>query len=123
MTDALPYADRSEAGRVLASKLPQYENREDVRVLGLARGGIAVAAEVATALHAPLDVLVVRKLSLPSQPEFALGAIAVDGTRVLDKDVIAQRTFIKIRGFVNDDVFAADNMTNSRLALLWHTSP
>lgn len=77
-----PYADREAAGRVLADQLAGYAGREDVVVLGLARGGVPVAAGVAAALHAPLDVLVVRKLGVPDQPELAMGAIAGAGSRV-----------------------------------------
>jgi putative phosphoribosyl transferase len=84
----LPFSDRSEAGRVLAVELSPYKFRQDVQVLGLAHGGLAVAAEIAAALQAPLDALAVRKISLASQPELALGAIAVDGTKVLDEEII-----------------------------------
>ncbi|HLV03555.1 MAG TPA: phosphoribosyltransferase family protein, partial [Actinomycetaceae bacterium] len=69
------YADRTEAGRVLAQQLGEYADRDDVVVIGLPRGGVPVAAEVAAALGAPLDVVVVRKLGLPRQPELAMGAI------------------------------------------------
>jgi len=76
------YADRSDAGRRLArfvlEQLPGIET-EDVAVLGLPRGGVPVAAEVATALHAPLDVVVARKLGVPGSPEVAMGAIASVG--------------------------------------------
>jgi putative phosphoribosyl transferase len=71
-----PYADRDQAGRVLAERLLGYAGRDDVLVLGLPRGGVPVAAPIAAALRAPLDVLVVRKLGLPRQPELAMGAIA-----------------------------------------------
>ena len=71
-----PYADRDEAGRELASQLGEYADRDDVVVLALPRGGVPVAAPVALALKAPLDVLVVRKLGHPRQPEVAMGAIA-----------------------------------------------
>ncbi len=77
-----PYADRDEAGRVLAAHLGGYAGRDDVVVLGLPRGGIPVAARVAAALGAPLDVLVVRKLGLPGRPELAMGAIAGVGDAV-----------------------------------------
>jgi len=70
------FRDRTEAGKLLAKKLAAYADRPDVLVLALPRGGVPVAAELADALEAPLDVLVVRKLGLPSQPELALGAIA-----------------------------------------------
>ncbi|WP_345217228.1 phosphoribosyltransferase [Georgenia halophila] len=73
---AQPYADRDEAGRMLAPHLEDYAGRDDVVVLGLPRGGVPVAARVAEALRAPLDVLLVRKLGTPGQPELAMGAVA-----------------------------------------------
>lgn len=82
------FRDRFDAGRALARKLMRYAQRADVIVLGLPRGGVPVALEVARALGAPLDVLVVRKLGVPSQPELAMGAIALGGVRVLEADVI-----------------------------------
>jgi predicted phosphoribosyltransferase len=86
----LRYADRREAGRALADRLRDYAGQNDVVVLGLPRGGIPVAYEVARALNAPLDVFVVRKLGLPGHPEYAMGAIASGGVRVLNDDVIRQ---------------------------------
>ena len=83
------FIDRAEAGRVLARQLGAWANRSDVVVLGLPRGGVPVAFEVADALGAQLDVLVVRKLGLPIQPELAMGAIASGGVRVLNEDVVA----------------------------------
>src|ERR671922_71367 len=71
------FYDRKEAGRLLAERLSRYAGRDDVLVLGLPRGGVPVAYEVARALRAPLDVFVVRKLGAPDQPELALGAVAV----------------------------------------------
>src|SRR5438046_2300077 len=82
------FRDRRDAGRRLAGKLQPYANRGDVIVLGLPRGGVPVAFEVATALGAPLDVFVVRKLGLPGYEELAMGAIASGGVRVLDRDLI-----------------------------------
>lgn len=82
------FADRREAGRELASHLDRYRDRHDVVVLGLPRGGVPVAFEVAAALDAPLDVFVVRKLGMPGHPEFAIGAIASGGIRVLSEDVV-----------------------------------
>jgi predicted phosphoribosyltransferase len=84
------YADRREAGRALADRLLDYAGRDDVVVLGLPRGGIPVAYEVARALNAPLDVFVVRKLGLPGHPEYAIGAIASGGIRVLNDDAVRQ---------------------------------
>jgi len=71
-----PYKDREHAGRVLAEQLAAYRGQPDVLVLGLPRGGVPVAAQVARAIDAPLDVLIVRKIGFPQQPEFAMGAIA-----------------------------------------------
>ena len=87
-TDARPFADRIDAGRRLAERLAPLRD-QDVVVLGLPRGGVPVAAEVAGALGAPLDVLVVRKLGVPHQPELAMGAIGEGGVVVLNDDVLA----------------------------------
>ena len=82
------FANRVEAGRALAEQLQALAGREDVVVLGLPRGGVPVAAEVARALAAPLDVLLVRKLGAPGQPELAIGAIAEEGIRLVNEDVL-----------------------------------
>jgi predicted phosphoribosyltransferase len=82
------FRDRADAGRQLASRLRHYVGRDDVLVLGLPRGGIPVAYEVARALGAPLDVFVVRKLGVPGQEELAMGAIATGGVRVVNRDVV-----------------------------------
>lgn len=81
------FQDRADAGRQLAARLVDFRG-QDVVVLGLPRGGVPVAAEVAAALSAPLDVIVVRKLGVPFQPELAMGAIGEQGVRVLDHDLI-----------------------------------
>ena len=81
------FADRSDAGRRLAARL-RHLRGQHVVVLGLPRGGVPVAFEVARALGAPLDVIVVRKLGVPFQPELAMGAIGEDGVRVLNQEVI-----------------------------------
>jgi erythromycin esterase-like protein/predicted phosphoribosyltransferase len=80
--------DRREAGRLLAERLGRYAGRDDVVVLGLPRGGVPVAFEIAQALGVPLDVFVVRKLGIPGHEELALGAIASGGVRVLDTQLI-----------------------------------
>jgi len=77
-----------EAGRLLAEKLNKYADRDDVIVLGLPRGGVPVANEVAKRLRAPLDVFIVRKLGVPGFEELAAGAIASGGVRVLNEDVM-----------------------------------
>jgi putative phosphoribosyl transferase len=82
------FPNRAEAGRRLAQKLEQYAGRDDVIVLGLPRGGVPVANEVAQWLGVPLDVFSVRKLGVPGFEELALGAIASGGVRVLNDDVV-----------------------------------
>lgn len=82
------FENRSQAGRVLAQSLARYAGRNDVVVLGLTRGGVPVAKEVAEVLGAPLDALVVRKLGMPGHEELAFGAIASGGGRVLNDDVV-----------------------------------
>src|SRR5260370_41840439 len=84
------FRDRREAGERLAASLTRYANRNEVVVLGLPRGGVPVAFEVARTLGAPLDVFLVRKLGAPGHAEFAIGAIAAGGVRVLSHDVIAE---------------------------------
>ncbi len=83
------FIDRRDAGRRLAEQLHAYVGRKDVVVLGLPRGGVPVAYEVALALDAPLDIMPVRKLGVPDHEELAFGAIASVGVRVLNEDVIA----------------------------------
>ena len=99
----MPFKDRTEAGRKLALALRKFKGREVV-VLALPRGGVPVAAEVAAALHAPLDLILVRKIGVPMQPELAMGAV-VDGADphvVRNDDVIgltgiSEREFAEIR--------------------------
>lgn len=85
---SLRFRNRIEAGRTLAGHLTAYAGRNDVLVLGLPRGGVPVAAEVARRLAAPLDVFVVRKLGVPGHPEFAMGALASGGIRLVDPKVV-----------------------------------
>jgi predicted phosphoribosyltransferase len=82
------YSNRSEAGKYLATKLPDYANRHDVIVLALPRGGVPVGFEVAKALNAPLDIFLVRKLGVPNYEEYAMGAIATGDIRVLNEDTV-----------------------------------
>ena len=88
MDDYQAFIDRRDAGRVLASRLTKYAGRDDVIVLALPRGGVPVAYEVASALGAPMDVFLVRKLGTPGHRELAMGAIASGGVRVLNEDVV-----------------------------------
>lgn len=94
----MPFRDRHEAGRFLASKLKKYRQDKDAVVLGLPRGGVVVAYEVAQALGLPLDVFVVRKLSVPYYPELAIGAIASGGAWVINQEVVNQI------GLTSDDI-------------------
>lgn len=83
------FRDRREAGRALAEQLMAYRGRDDVLVFGLARGGVPVAWEIAAALHAPLDVFLVRKLGVPRWSELAMGALASGGGVVMNDDVVS----------------------------------
>jgi putative phosphoribosyl transferase len=85
------FKDRKAAGQFLALELAAYANRPEVLVLGLPRGGVPVAFEIAKALNAPLDIFVVRKLGVPGQEELAMGAIASGGVRVLNQDIVRHR--------------------------------
>jgi predicted phosphoribosyltransferase len=84
----MPFDNRRQAGRELARRLGRFADRADVVVLGLPRGGVPVAAEVARALRSPLDVLVVRKLGVPGHEELAMGAVASGGGRVLNASIV-----------------------------------
>ncbi len=99
------FRDRWDAGRQLARELENYANRADLLVLALPRGGVPVAYEVARALHAPLDVFLIRKLGAPSQPELAIGAIASGGAVVLNRDVI---DMLKVPSYVVEQIEARE---------------
>lgn len=97
-----PYRDRHDAGRQLASRLSHLAGRDDLLVIALPRGGVPVGFEVAQALGAPLAALVVRKLGAPGNPELAIGALASDGTKVIDHELIAH---LGIRGdYVQEEI-------------------
>ncbi len=99
------FRDRKDAGRLLAERLAEYANRDDVIVLALPRGGVPVGFEVARALHAPLDVFVVRKLGVPGHEELAMGAIASGGVLVLERAVVEQ---LGIPAYVISEVAACE---------------
>ncbi|AFY95734.1 phosphoribosyltransferase [Chamaesiphon minutus] len=88
MTIITRFRDRTEAGQLLASQLTAYANHPDVLVLGIPRGGVPVAFEVAEALNAPLDICLVRKLGVPGHPELAIGAISASGFEVLNENLL-----------------------------------
>lgn len=102
-TTTRPYADRAEAGRALAHQLTGYADRQDVVVLALPRGGVPVAAPVAEVLAAPLDILIVRKLGLPGQPELAMGAIAGVGG---DLEIVHNQRVLTMAGVSEKDIDA-----------------
>jgi putative phosphoribosyl transferase len=104
----MPFEDRSDAGRKLAKALVQYKDREPV-ILALPRGGVPVAAEVAAALKAPLDLILVRKVGVPFQPELAMGAVVDGGTPLIvrNEDVI---------GIAGIDEFAFKAVCDAELA-------
>jgi putative phosphoribosyl transferase len=99
------FQDRFQAGRFLSSKLRRLANRSDVVILALPRGGVPVAYEVATALHAPLDVFVLRKLGVPGQPELPMGAIASGGIRGLNEALIRR---LEIPDYMIDQIVAPE---------------
>jgi putative phosphoribosyl transferase len=84
------FRNRQQAGQILASRLEKYANREDVIVLGIPRGGVPVAFEVAKALNQPLDIFVLRKLGVPGYKELAFGAIGSGGVRVVNANLVAE---------------------------------
>ena len=86
----MPFLDRADAGRRLAGVLTGVLGADAI-VLGLPRGGIPVGYEIAQALGVPLDVILVRKVGLPAQPELAMGAIGEDGVRLVNTEVVAGR--------------------------------
>jgi putative phosphoribosyl transferase len=108
---AMLFQDRAEAGRVLAGQLAAYANRPDVLLLGLPRGGVPVAYEVARALGAPLDVFSVRKLGVPGHEELAMGAVATGDVRVLNADVVQT---LNIPNTVIENVAAAEQRELAR---------
>jgi putative phosphoribosyl transferase len=110
------FQDRFEAGRLLATRLEAYANREDVWVLALPRGGVPVAFEVAKALHAPLDVFLVRKLGVPGHEELAMGAIASGGVMVRNDEVIMG---LGVPSYVIDTVVAREQQELERRERLY----
>ncbi|GAB4367477.1 MAG: phosphoribosyltransferase [Elainellaceae cyanobacterium] len=99
------FQNRTEAGQQLATRLKAYTDRPDMLVLGLPRSGVPVAYEVAKALHAPLDICLVRKLGVPGHKELAMGAIASGGVRVLNYNVVS---WLGISGKTIDEIAARE---------------
>jgi putative phosphoribosyl transferase len=84
------FKDRKDAGKQLAGKLTHYRDKENVIVLGLPRGGVTVAYEIARALSCPLDILIVRKIGFPGDPELAVGAVSETGCVVFNEDIVSR---------------------------------
>lgn len=105
------FANRRDAGRQLAEAVKHLAGRPKLIVLALPRGGVPVAREVATALHAPLDLFVVRKLGLPGQEELAMGAVASGGVRVINTELVAA---LDIPRRVVDDVTVVEQRELAR---------
>jgi predicted phosphoribosyltransferase len=110
------FRDRTEAGKLLAKQLNTYANQQDILVLALPRGGVPVAFEVARALHALLDVIVVRKLGVPGQEELAMGAIATGGVRILNNEVVQ---FLNIPNEMVDKIAANEQQELERRERLY----
>lgn len=115
----MQFANRIEAGRLLAKKLTAYSNRSDVVVLALPRGGVPVAYEVAHALNAPLDVFLVRKLGVPGHEEMAMGAIASGNVHVLNRELV---DYLGIPDEVIDQVAASEQHELERREKLYRGS-
>ena len=111
-----PFLDRHEAGRVLAERLRKFAGRPDVIVLGLPRGGVPVAYEVARALGVPFDVFLVRKLGAPGQEELAMGAIASGGVVVINHEVVDG---LRIPWEMVEDEIARERMELTRREALY----
>jgi predicted phosphoribosyltransferase len=119
----MQYLNRKDAGLQLAEKLSPYANRDDVIVLALPRGGVPVAFEVAKALHAPLDVFIVRKLGVPGHSELAMGAIAMGGVTLFNKGIVSD---LHISKEEIDTVIAKESQELQRRELAYrgtHTPP
>ncbi len=115
----VPFRDRADAGRQLAVQLTRFRGRPDLIVLGLPRGGVPVAAEVAVTLDAPLDAFLVRKLGVPGHEELAMGAIAPGGLRVINPDTVRE---LGISDAVVDAVEATERRELARRERLYRGS-
>jgi putative phosphoribosyl transferase len=115
------FYDRKEAGRVLATKLSQYKGNNDTIILGLARGGLVVAYEVAKALSLPLNVVTPRKIGAPGNPELALGSIMENGEGVFNHSII--RMLGVAQSYINHEIEKEKARAQQRLALYRQHAP
>jgi putative phosphoribosyl transferase len=109
------FEDRSDAGRQLAAALSDLAASPNTIVLGIPRGGVAIAAEIARALHLPLDVFLVRKLGVPGQEELAFGAVTANGTRYLDEQIVRRARLTHAR--IDRITYATLQVLEERAAL------
>lgn len=100
------FKDRQSAGKLLFKHLKQYQGRQNTLVLGIPRGGVVVAAELAKQLHLPLDILVIRKIGAPFQPELALGAVDPDGEVIWEESLLQETGFNKeqLQGTIDNEL-------------------
>lgn len=115
------FEDRHDAGKKLASKLAEYKDKPDVIVIGLPRGGVVVAFEVAQALNLPLDIIVPRKIGAPGNPELAIGAISEEGEGVFDESFI--QAYGVSQEFIQKEIEAEKLEAHRRLELYRGKTP
>ncbi len=115
------FEDRKEAGKLLTPLLASYKGKKDVIVLGLARGGVVVAYEIALGLHVPLNVVVPRKIGAPSNPEFAIGALMEDGESVFNLQTIQMLNIPK--SYIDRVVEHEKEVARQRIALYRKNNP
>lgn len=89
------FRDRQDAGKMLAEKLIEFKNKKDTVVIGLPRGGMIVAKQVAKNLNLPLDIIITKKINSPDNPEFAIGSVSEEGHTILDEEIISQEGISK----------------------------
>lgn len=109
------YKDRKDAGIQLASRLIKYKDREDVLVLALPRGGVVIGYEVAKALNCLLDIIIIRKIGFPGQPELAIGAVSETGAVVLNKDIIS--TYTVSKKYIEEEISRQKKEISRRITL------
>lgn len=115
MIDIIKFKNRNDAGILLTHKLKTYKDKEEVLVLALPRGGIIVGYEIASYLNCPLDVIIVRKLGFPGNPELAIGAISENGSLILDEAMISSYEISK--EYIQDEIYKQKVLIESRVKL------
>ncbi|NCO67921.1 MAG: phosphoribosyltransferase [Nitrospirae bacterium CG_4_10_14_0_8_um_filter_41_23] len=109
------YKDRKDAGIQLVSRLTEYKDREDVLVLALPREGVVIGYEVAKALNCPLDIIIIRKIGFPGQPELAIGAVSETGAVVLNEDIISAYKVSK--DYIEEEILRQKKEISRRITL------